>query len=49
MWGEPVRVPADADDAALETYRRQVEENLNVATARAYAIVDRKTETESRG
>ena len=49
VWGEPVRVPADADDAALETYRRQVEENLNVATARAYAIVDRKTETESRG
>ena len=49
VWGEPVRVPADADDAALEAYRRQVEENLNVATARAYAIVDRKTETESRG
>lgn len=38
---EPVRVPADADDAALEQCRRQVEAALNQATARAYAIVDR--------
>jgi hypothetical protein len=35
-----VHVPADATDAALELYRRQVEDNLNTATARAYAIVD---------
>ncbi len=42
VCGEPVHVPADADDAAVEGYRRQVEENLNKATARAYAIVDRK-------
>ena len=42
VCGEPVRVPADADDAALEQYRRQVEDNLNAATARAYALVDRR-------
>src|SRR5690242_9228294 len=42
VCGEPVRVPPDADDAAMERYRRQLEENLNRATARAYAIVDRK-------
>ena len=42
VCGEPVRVPADADDAALEQYRRQLEDNLNAATARAYALVDRR-------
>ncbi len=41
--GEPVRVPADADDDALEAYRKQVEDNLNAVTARAYALADRKT------
>ncbi|TMJ00095.1 MAG: DUF374 domain-containing protein [Alphaproteobacteria bacterium] len=40
--GEPVRVPADADNGALEEYRRQVEDRLNAATARAYALADRK-------
>jgi lysophospholipid acyltransferase (LPLAT)-like uncharacterized protein len=39
--GQPVRVPAEADDAALETGRRAVEESLNAATARAYEIADR--------
>lgn len=39
--GDPVRVPADADDAALEQSRGQVETALNRATARAYAIADR--------
>ncbi len=38
---EPVRVPADADDATLEQLRIEVESALNRATARAYAIVDR--------
>jgi lysophospholipid acyltransferase (LPLAT)-like uncharacterized protein len=47
--GEPIRVPADADDAALEMYRRQVEEQLNKATERAYAIVDRKGGDAGRG
>ena len=42
VCGEPVHVAADADDAAMEGYRKQVEDNLNNATARAYAIVDRK-------
>jgi lysophospholipid acyltransferase (LPLAT)-like uncharacterized protein len=38
--GEPLRVPADADAAALETARRALEAALNAATARAYAIAD---------
>lgn len=40
--GEPVRVPADADNDALEAYRREVESRLNAVTERAYAMVDRK-------
>jgi lysophospholipid acyltransferase (LPLAT)-like uncharacterized protein len=39
--GEPVRVPADADDATLEAARRALEVSLDAATARAYAIADR--------
>jgi hypothetical protein len=39
--GEPVHVPADASDEMLERCRRDVEERLNAATARAYAIADR--------
>ena len=39
---EPISVPSDADDVVLETCRRQVEAALNRATARAYAIADRK-------
>jgi lysophospholipid acyltransferase (LPLAT)-like uncharacterized protein len=38
--GRTVHVSAEADDAALETARRAVEESLNAATARAYEIVD---------
>lgn len=37
---EPVEVPRDADDAALEQARRRLEDQLNAATARAYAIAD---------
>lgn len=40
--GSWVRVPAEADDTGLEAARRQVEENLNAATARAYEIVDKR-------
>ena len=29
LWGEPITVPGDADDAALEGYRRLVEDSLN--------------------
>jgi lysophospholipid acyltransferase (LPLAT)-like uncharacterized protein len=49
VTGEPIRVPAGADDAALEMHRRQVEDGLNRATARAYAIVDRKGGDAGRG
>jgi lysophospholipid acyltransferase (LPLAT)-like uncharacterized protein len=38
----PIYVPEDADDAALEAKRREVEDSLNAATARAYQIVDGK-------
>src|SRR6266571_7342139 len=34
--GEPVRVPANADDATLEAARRAVESSLEAATKRAY-------------
>jgi lysophospholipid acyltransferase (LPLAT)-like uncharacterized protein len=40
--GEPIFVARDADDAALETARQQVENELNRVTARAYDIVDRR-------
>ncbi len=36
----PIRVAADADEAALESARRTVEHELNAATALAYALVD---------
>jgi lysophospholipid acyltransferase (LPLAT)-like uncharacterized protein len=40
--GDPVRVPADADDAQLEAARQTLEVQLNAATERAYAIADGK-------
>jgi lysophospholipid acyltransferase (LPLAT)-like uncharacterized protein len=46
--GEPVRVSADADAAALESARRRLETSLNAATARAYALAD-GPEHASRG
>ncbi len=36
--GEPISVPRDADEARLETLRRRVEDAMNAATARAYAL-----------
>ena len=45
----PLRVPADADGAALEAARRALEAALNAATARAYAIADRPREDGGRG
>jgi lysophospholipid acyltransferase (LPLAT)-like uncharacterized protein len=47
--GEPIRVPADADTAALEAARRALEASLNAATARAYALANRAAEHASRG
>jgi lysophospholipid acyltransferase (LPLAT)-like uncharacterized protein len=35
IWGEPITVPADADDAELERLRRQVEDALIALTAEA--------------
>jgi lysophospholipid acyltransferase (LPLAT)-like uncharacterized protein len=37
---EPVTVPRDADDEALEAARVLLEERLNAATRRAYELVD---------
>jgi lysophospholipid acyltransferase (LPLAT)-like uncharacterized protein len=37
---EPLWVAADADDAALEVARQELENRLNAATRRAYEIVD---------
>jgi lysophospholipid acyltransferase (LPLAT)-like uncharacterized protein len=45
--GEPIRVAADADAAALEAARLAVEHSLNALTERAYAIADRRA--DSRG
>ena len=42
--GEPIRVEAYADEAALDDARRKVEAGLNAATERAYAIVDARSE-----
>jgi lysophospholipid acyltransferase (LPLAT)-like uncharacterized protein len=41
--GEPIRVPPEADEAALEQARVAVEQGVNAATERAYAIVDRRS------
>jgi hypothetical protein len=38
--GRPVRVPSDADDAALAAAQRELELSLNAATKRAYEIAD---------
>jgi lysophospholipid acyltransferase (LPLAT)-like uncharacterized protein len=46
---EPLIVPSDADDGALEAARRLLEERLNAATRRAYEIVDRTGGGASRG
>jgi lysophospholipid acyltransferase (LPLAT)-like uncharacterized protein len=45
--GEPILVPADADDAALDRARLEVEEKLNRATARAEALVGRAPKAAS--
>lgn len=42
VMGEPIRVPPDADDAALAIARTLVETRLNEVTDRAYAIADRQ-------
>ena len=39
VLGEPIQVPRDADEAALEAARLAVERGLDVVHARAYALV----------
>lgn len=39
VLGEPIWVPEDADEAAIEAYRLQTENALNTVDARAYEIV----------
>jgi lysophospholipid acyltransferase (LPLAT)-like uncharacterized protein len=46
---EPVRVPADADTAALEAARLEVENKLNRITARAEALVGRPAKGSDHG
>lgn len=40
--GSPIRVAAGESNGALETQRHALEASLNAATARAYALADRK-------
>ncbi len=44
--GMPIWVPADADAATMEVYRRRVEDALNAATERAYAIAEGRAEPQ---
>jgi lysophospholipid acyltransferase (LPLAT)-like uncharacterized protein len=44
--GAPIWVPAQADAATLEIYRKQVEAALNAATERAYAIAEGRAQPE---
>jgi lysophospholipid acyltransferase (LPLAT)-like uncharacterized protein len=39
LWGEPLTVPREAGEAALESARRQLEERLNALTDRADAAL----------
>jgi lysophospholipid acyltransferase (LPLAT)-like uncharacterized protein len=41
--GEPIRVPTDADEQALERARVALEAALNAVTERAHAVVDRRS------
>jgi lysophospholipid acyltransferase (LPLAT)-like uncharacterized protein len=40
ILGDPIHVPADADDAMLEAKRREVTDGLNQATLRAHRLAD---------
>ncbi|MEP4422272.1 MAG: hypothetical protein ABJ354_12585, partial [Nitratireductor sp.] len=39
VLGDPIHVPADADDAELERKRREITAGLNAVTAEAYRLV----------
>ena len=40
--GEPIRVPRDADDAAVAAAQQALQASLNAATGRAYDLADRR-------
>jgi lysophospholipid acyltransferase (LPLAT)-like uncharacterized protein len=42
IWGPPIQVPGDADEAVLERYRREVENTLNDMTDRADEMCGRE-------
>jgi lysophospholipid acyltransferase (LPLAT)-like uncharacterized protein len=48
LSGEMLHVPADADDAAMEVLRVKLQDSLNDATRRAYAIIGREDAPASR-
>jgi hypothetical protein len=48
VGGDRIRVPADADEAMLESYRLEVEAALNAVTARAYTLVDQSEKDRHR-
>ena len=49
LWGEPITVPADISDAALEKARLRLEDALNALTAEADAMFGHKADhTEHR-
>jgi lysophospholipid acyltransferase (LPLAT)-like uncharacterized protein len=39
----PIQVPADASEAEAERYRKQLTDELNAATDRAYSLADGKS------
>jgi lysophospholipid acyltransferase (LPLAT)-like uncharacterized protein len=47
--GDPIIVPADADQAEMELCRLAVQRELDAVTERAYEIVDRKARHADRG
>jgi lysophospholipid acyltransferase (LPLAT)-like uncharacterized protein len=47
--GELIRVPADAEDASLESCRLALQTTLNTATERAHALADGRDGGKNRG
>lgn len=46
VCGEPILVPKDSSDMAIEALRRRLTASLDAATAKAYAIVDGTTRAD---
>ncbi len=47
VWGDPIYVPRDADEATIEACRKQVEDALNQLDQEAGAMVGRRSEAPS--